>query len=1057
MDHAKFRLLGPMEITIGAEVATIRGSAERALLVQLLLSPGRVIPVTTLIDRLWGEFSLPVNPMNALQIRVSKLRRGLKAVGLHDIVVRDGVGYRADVSPSAVDVVEFSARVRNARAGATAAGADLRLEHLAAYDAALALWRGEPLADFTAEQWAMVEAGRLNELRLAAITERAKIALALRRPHEVVEQLEPLVAADPTRESLAGMLMMALWRIGRQAEALVAFTRTRTVLHQELGLEPSAGLRSLHERVLRQDESLGVPDLVPTPALPARRDRGIEPAGAPLRNLPAVVRPLIGRDAQLDAVGSLARGVRMLTMIGPGGAGKTSLALATAHRIATDYPDGAVGVWLSSVDDPHQVPLALADAIGVPLDGAAIEEDIRERVMGYLAYRRMLLLVDNCEHVVDAAAGLLQETLERCPALTILATSREALAIPGEVQVSVDPLDTAPEGTPDSSILSFSASQLFVERARAVRLGMVLSGEDLLAVGRIGRALDGIPLALELAAARVSAMSMPEIADGLSHRFSLLTSGTRTAEARQRTLRATVDWSYALLSDRERYVFNRLAVFQESWTLAAAEAVVGAHRMAFGEVLDTVGRLVERSMVVAERGPTTRYRLLETLRQYAMERLIEEGQQVETAQLHADYYRQLTQLAEKDLRGSRQAETFRLLRDEQRNIRAALTWFSGTGGELDAALEMAGSLGLFWHLGRHLEGREVLRRLLTRADGAPTARARALQAVSLVERPRACLVHPSPRCAEAAEKSLAVFEQVGDASRAALSRVLLAVEGVTGDRQKRFDELLNRSEEQFDRDGDSWGRAVIGFVRMEAALKRGDEAAAVSIGRETSAAFHDLADRWGLSAVLYHLGGGLRQFGRYQEGARALEEAIDVASGAGLHNTAQWALGDLGLTYLHLGDVEGARDAFDRARASSDHIGDGAGAVLADYGYGLLAQVRGDWSEARHRFTKALDGFRALHTPVSEGMARVGLAHCAEAEGDVNTARHSYRKALHNARTTGEPGLAATTLEGLGRLAKGSGEQELAQQLLAEAATLRTTRARPAAPYERIAPASVAS
>lgn len=1055
MDHVRFRLLGPMEITVGAEVVAIRGSAERALLAQLVLSPGRVIPATTLIDRLWAESSLPVNPMNALQIRVSKLRRGLSAAGLHDMVVRDGVGYRAEVSPSAVDAVEFVARVRTARAEVTAAGADLTLDHLEAYDAALALWRGEPLADFTAEQWAMVEAGRLTELRLAAISERAKIALALGRHRETVEQLEPLVAAEPTRESLAGMLMVALWRVGRQTEALAVFTRTRTRLQEELGLEPSAALRSLHERVLRHDESLGVPDdLVPPAARPP--NRAGERDGVPLRNLPALVRPLIGRDAQVDAVGSLAGGVRVLTMIGPGGAGKTSLALAIAHRIAANYPDGAVGVWLSSVNDAAQVPLAVAEAIGVPLDGAAAGEDIRERIMGYLAHRRMLLLVDNCEHLIDEAASLLHDMVGRCTGLTVLATSREALAIPDEVQVSVGPLDTAPEGTPESKVLSFPASQLLIERARAVRPGMVLTAVDLLAVGRISRALDGLPLALELAAARVSAMSLAEIADGLTHRFSLLTSGTRTAESRQRTLRATVDWSYALLSDRERFVFNRLAVFHGSWTLAAAEAVVGAHEMAYGAVLDTVGRLVERSMVVAERGPTTRYRLLETLRQYAMERLIEEGQRTETARSHANYYRQLTRQAEKDLRGHRQAETFRLLRDDQANIRAALNWFSGAGGALDAALEMAGSLGLFWHLGRHLEGREVLRQLLAATDGAPGARARALQAVSLVERPRACLVHPSPRCAEAAQESLAVFEQVGDASRAALSRVLVAVEGVTGGDRKRFDQLLDGSEEQFDRDGDSWGKAVIGFVRMEAALKQGDEAAAVRIGRETSAAFRDLADPWGLSAVLYHLGWGLRQFGRYQEGARVLEEAIDVASGAGLHNTAQWALGDLGLAYLHLGDAGGAREAFDRARASSDHIGDGAGAVLADYGYGLLAQVQRDWTEARRLFTNALEGFRALCTPVSEGMAMVGLAHCAEAEGDVNTARHSYQQALRSGRTTGEPGLAATALEGLGRLAKGGGEQQHAHKLLTEAATLRATRTRPAAPHERIVPANVA-
>ena len=226
---------------------------------------------------------------------------------------------------------------------------------------------------------------------------------------------------------------------------------------------------------------------------------------------------------------------------------------------------------------------------------------------------------------------------------------------------------------------------------------------------------------------------------------------------------------------------------------------------------------------------------------------------------------------------------------------------------------MAGSLGLFWHLGRHLEGREILARLLGNGDASPAARARALQAVSVVERPRACLVHPSPRCAETAQESLAIFEELGDPSRAALSRVLLAVEGVTGANAERAEELLHEAQAQFDQDGDQWGEAVIGFVRMETALKSGDQETAIPVGRATAAAFRQLDDPWGLSAILYHLGWGLRQFGRYEEGARVLEEAIDVATSAGLYNTVQWALADLGVAQLHLGNMEMSRDLFDRA------------------------------------------------------------------------------------------------------------------------------------------------
>lgn len=1044
----RFRLLGPMEILVNGRPEAMPGAAERAVLVQLLLSPGRTIPATMLVDRLWSESSLPVDPMNALQIRVSKLRRSLNKIGVPEVVTREGVGYRANVDPASVDAIDFVARVREARSRSEADDGGARVASLGAYDEALALWQGDALSDFAAEQWAAMEAARFSKLKLTALTERAQIALALGRQAEVVADLEPLVAHDPTLESLTGLLMVALYRSDRQTEALEAYHRTRQVLDESLGLEPSLTLRSLHERVLRQDEALGSqPDLISASvAVSGARRAGV--ATSPT-NLPTVVRPLIGRDAQLDSLVELVHGVRLLSLIGPGGAGKTSLALAAVVRTSDAFPDGAFGVRLASVDTPDQVPLAVADALGVPLDGAAGDIDVRERVVSYLMRRRLLLLVDNCEHVIDAAAGLIDQILSRCPEVTILATSREALAVPDEVQVTVGPLETPPEGTPSGAVLAYPAAQLFAERARSVRPGTVFGDDDLTAIGRISRALDGIPLALELAGVRVATMSPVEIAGRLDQRFALLTTGARTAEARQQTLRATVDWSYALLTKREQRVFNRLAVFQGGWSLTASEAIVTDPSLAVGEVLDTIGRLVERSMVGVERGASTRYRMLDTLRQYATEQLLATGEHEAVSQRHAEYFRDVVHDAESHLRGHAQRETFQQLRDEQPNIRAALAWLGRPGGDLDSALETAGALGLFWHLGRHLEGRELLSRLLESGNGSPSARARALQAVSLVERPRACLVHPSPRCAETARQSLAIFEDLGDNSRAALSRVLLAVEGVTGQNRDRAEALLGEAEAQFAADGDAWGDGVVGFVRMETALKNGDEASAVPIGRATAATFRQLDDPWGLSAILYHLGWGLRQFGRYDEGSRVLEEAIDVAAGAGLYNTVQWALADLGVAQLHLGDEGAARGLFDRASAASEHVGDGAGAVLACYGHGLLAQVRHQWDLARACYTESHAGFAALGTTVSQGLALAGLARCDEAAGDVAAARGRYDELLELSRRIGEPGLTSTALEGLCRLAAGSGDRTLASTLLAEATQLRSTSSRPAPPHEQ--------
>jgi DNA-binding SARP family transcriptional activator len=441
VDAVTFGLLGPVEVGVPGRPPVALPPSVRALLARLALKPGRVVSVDTLTDALWGE-NLPADAANALQIRVSKLRRSLAASGLRDLVVRHGTGYRADTSPESVDAVAFAAAVGRARA-AVAGVLHPGEEHLARYDEALALWRGEPLSDFANEPWATVEAGRLTELRLAALTERSQVALGLGRALEVVADLEPLVAADPTLESLAGLLMVALYRAGRQADSLDVYQRTRTLLDDSLGLEPSVTLRSLHERVLRQDAALGAPaDLAP-PSVPAPRHRPQEEPTPVATSLPTVARPLVGRDEQLADLARLVGRTRLVTLVGPGGAGKTSLALAVAAGVADRFPDGVHGVRLASVSAPEQVALAVAEAVGVPLDGAATDRDLRSRLVTFLAGRRAFLLVDNCEHVVDAVAALVDDVVARCPQVTVLATSREALAVPDEVQVTVG----AAEGT----------------------------------------------------------------------------------------------------------------------------------------------------------------------------------------------------------------------------------------------------------------------------------------------------------------------------------------------------------------------------------------------------------------------------------------------------------------------------------------------------------------------------------------------------------------------------------------------------------------------------------
>jgi predicted ATPase/DNA-binding SARP family transcriptional activator len=1052
VSDAEFRLIGSMQLRIDGEPVKLPGAAERGLLAVLLLSAGRTVAASSLIDRLWSESAMPSDPLNALQLRVSKLRRALGAQGL-DIVVREAAGYRVQVVPEQVDLHRFVALVGAAREQGRSGAAAAALER---YDEALALWRGDPLADFAGQGWATVEVARLQQLHLAALTEHAEAALSVGRSVEVAADLEPRVAQDPKQEALAGLLMTALYRSGRQADALEVYARTRRHLDDELGLEPSAALRALHQRILEQDEELvAAPDsqakdvVAPTTARHAPRV-GQSAAAGPKRTLPVPTLQLIGRDGEMSDITSALAQHRAVTLVGPGGAGKTALAIAVGHQLSDHFGQHVHLARFATISDPADVALAVADALGVPLDGADSTTGVRGRVLGYLANRRALLVLDNCEHVVDAVASLTDAILGAAGNVTILATSREALAIRGEVQVPVAPLPVPPSGASGADVLTFPAAALFVERARAVRPQLEIGRTELGALVRVCQQLDGMPLALELAAARMSSLSLPELADRLSDRFGLLTSGPRTAEARQRTLRATVEWSHALLSNDEQTAFRRLAVFQGGWTLDAAETVAADGVIAGADVLDLLDHLVQRSMVTVDATTSpTRYRMLETLRQYASERLDAADEREATTARHASFFRHLAEGTEQGLRGRAQRANVRRLREEHPNLRAALAWLSADPRRIEDGLRLAGSLALFWHLGRHVEGHNVLAALMSTPGGSTQARARALQAVSIVDRPRACLVHPSPHCARAAQQSLELFIAEGDAHRAALSRVLLAVELLDGTDPDRFAGLLAEAEEQFRDEHDEWGLAVIAFVRLQNFIRRGDEARTRAMGRTATEAFRQLDDAWGLSAVLYHLGWGLKEFGRYGESVPVLEQAIEVANSAGVFNTAQWALSDLAVALLALGERAAAAAALDRAVAASEEVGDAAGVVLARLVRGTIAQIDADATAARPLFEEAERGLTALKTPLWAGHALAGVAWCDWRDGLLDDAEEKYARVRASGEQIGEPTLRATGQEGLARVFAGRHQLTKAAALLREAATLRAAAARPAPPHEQ--------
>jgi predicted ATPase/DNA-binding SARP family transcriptional activator len=1024
----EIRVLGPVEVVVGGQVRPLPGGGERELLALLALSAGRLVAVPALVDALWGE-ALPANPSNALQVRVSKLRRALGSAGLHgSLVVTRPPGYLLDVDPQRIDSLRFGDRVAAAR---TAADADPAAAGRL-YREALALWHGPALVEFADARWAAPEAARLTELQLAAREELIDLELAAGRHTGVLAELETLAAAHPLRERLHGRLMLALYRAGRQADALAAYQRARAVLDAELGLEPSAELRGLQDAILQQRADLRAP---------ARAVATTSPPSSSERRLPLRLTSFLGREADLQRVGALVQRCRLVTVTGPGGVGKTSLAVEAAHATAARVPDGVALVRLAGVTDPDQVPQAVLAGLDVRDVPTATAED---QLVGHLRDREALLVLDNCEHLADACAVLVERLLEACPRLRVLATSREPLAARGEVQCALDPLPVPLERAAPDDLAASPAVQLFVDRAAGALPDFRLDEDNAGAVAEICRHLDGIPLALELAAARVTALPVEELASRMEDRFALLTTGPRTAEARQRTLRATVDWSHQLLTEPERVLLRRLSVFRGSWTLAAVQSVARGEGLDPATVVDLLGRLVDRSLVVVDRDAGPRYHLLETIREYARGRLAESGEQMRVERAHVRYLTALAEEAEQDLRGDGQARWLRRLAHERNDIDAALAWcVQHAVTEPDLGLRLVGALGWYWYFATRPDGGQRVAAMLEAARaGSAEARARALLALAVAARPGACIVHPAPDCAAAAAESRALFTELGDDFRTALSSTLLAVEAIGRPDPAVGFRLLAEADREFTEVGDAWCAALVQFVQMELHAAAGELAEAAAVGHRALAAFRALGDQWGVSAIQFHLGMALHRVGRLDEALAMYEGALGSGRDVGPANTIQYALAGAGHVTLLLGDPDRAARLFTDSHAVARQLG-AEGNPRAAVGEGLLARERGDLAAARDHLARAQRMLAGLNEPEWTATALVGLGHLAELSGDVDSAEFSHRRAWQTA-----PGHAAA-LEGLACVAAARGEAAAAARLLGAAAAWRQKRHRPASRLER--------
>lgn len=959
-----YSLLGPLVVARDGQPVEITSPKQRMLLIRLLLDANATVPRDVIVDDLWRGRP-PAQAVATLRSYVSHLRGALGSdPDGASVIVTEGGGYGIEVQSDAIDTVRFE---HLAGRGRELLERDDPEAAVAALDEALAQWRGQPLSDVAYEDFARAAIARLEERRSVATEDRLDGLLALGRHAEAVAVLDGLTAQHTLRERPHAQLMLALYRSGRAPEALEVHRRFRDTLSEHLGLDPSASFDTLRDRILQQANDLDLPaspaaeqstappatavSSAPAAAVPAGDG---PPTGAPL---PSLLTELVGRTDELVRLRDFLGRSRLVSLLGPGGAGKTTLALAIAHEVAAEQSGDVWFVPLSAVAEPEQVPAAVAEVLGLTVDPAAAGRAVIEHLRG----RAALLVLDNCEHLADACAVLVEDLLRGTSELRVMTTTREALGVPGELQMNVPPL-----GTRD-------AVDLFRRRAIAVRPDLDLDAYAE-AIGRICERLDGLPLAIELAAARVRTISPEEVEARLDDRFGLLASGPRTAASRHRTLRAVVDWSHDLLAADERALLRRLAVFRGGWSLAAAEDVCVDDLVP--DVLDTLHRLVDRSLVVVE---GDRFGMLETITTYATERLVDAGEADTFGERHAGYFAGLAESTETDLRGGDQAAAMRRLRVEQQNLRQALHWsrhHADRRGELGLAL--AASLGWYWYVGRQVDGRSELTAMLAAApDAGPHVRARALQALSLALRPAGCVVHPHPAAAAAARESITLFSGSGDLAAAALSQLLVAVEGVVADEVGADLAAVEEARATLRSVDDAWGIALADFVEMELRLGDGQTEEALRLGRRAARAFDELEDRWGRSAVRLHLGIGLKLAGRLDEAGAVLLEVVELSPRVELPNNLARAFVELGEVALQRGEVSAAATSFDQAAEVAADLADDAMDGLVALGRAGLAQQRLDVVAAREHFGSASERFR--RAGVEEGVARAdaGLATLA--------------------------------------------------------------------------------
>ncbi|MGW0045972.1 BTAD domain-containing putative transcriptional regulator [Nocardia cyriacigeorgica] len=991
-------MLGPLEIrTDEGGLIAIPGARLRALLVALALEPGRAVAKTKLIDWIWGE-QPPADAANALQALVSRLRRVLPDGALD---VQAG-GYRLAVEPGAVDAVRFDQLLDQARGGDDAHQARLLRE-------AVELWRGAAMQDLGDSDDIAAVVTRYDGLRLSAMEDLYEAEIRLGRGAELVTELTDLVAQHPVRERLAGSLMRALAAAGRGPEALAVFQRTREALADELGVDPSPELSALHVALLRGEVG----------ARPQERTT----------NLRAELTSYVGKLTDIAAVRELIAAHRLTTITGPGGSGKTRLAVETARTMLGDLPDGAWLVELAGVDGSGDLAQAALAAFGLrdALLGSAPNAEPMERLIAAIRDRETLLILDNCEHVIEAAAAFAHRVLGECTRLRILATSREPLGITGEALWQVEPL-ALPAPTADAAVIADSpAVALLRDRASAVRQDLDTDPATLATMARICRALDGIPLAIELAAARLRTMSLDQLAHRLDDRFRLLTGGSRTAIRQHRTLRAVVDWSWELLSDAERQVLRRLAVFAGGASLEAAEQVCAdGSTVEPWQVLELLTALTEKSLLIAT-DDGLRFRMLETIKQYAADRLAESGDAEAARRAHLNYFTGLAATAEPHLRRAEQLEWLAVLEAEHDNIAVAMR---GALADADTAgaMRLAAAAGWYWWLGGHKgEGTELVlaaAELPGEVDDETRAMVYGL-VVHFVSSGR----NDEQQIAEWIRKAHRFGRDVVGGHpalrfTAALDRMLQG----PGEYLPAFESLLD--------DEDPWVRALarLQLGKLRTVLGHSGQEADDYLAQALTE-FRALGERWGMSFALTELANRTALRGELPRAIALFDEAIAVVTEVGaLEDVVAMRARQAQLHWV-LGDPEASAAALAEAQRCADQNGWPTALAEVALARAELARLNDDPTLAHQQIdlARTLLGADAEQPNVS-ATVHILLAYLTD---DLAEAATQCDAAFRSAAAAGHALLMANILIGIADLAVRAGQYEQAARLLAAATTVR--------------------